>query len=887
VCRYASVGQKTCAACADFFFAPTPGLSSCTSCPTGHLSGPTAWVAETPRMRSDGRLSTEVDGAVHRRACIANTTQLLFIADAPVIVVAEIKMEHAYIAVATLTATLVVMAAIGLGHWRQQRLLLKYAGGDSFYEAMLPEDEDADRRGLDARSEKMDVTGIAEAIKGGNLDDALLVIERILERDSEQAETLHCKAVVHAMYGEFEQAKDLVLRALGKLRKPQFNNTMGIIHVRLGDLEKAAGEFELATRRDPTFAVAYQNLGVVRMKNNDLEGAKEVLLTALDKEPEYYKAMYNLALVNAKMGKMIDAKSLLKQSISLKHRALESHFNLGMIFLRENDMTSAENCFKRCIIINPKHSGSFVKLGNLQMMQGHPRRAVEQYLLALEHDPDNVEAISNIGVVEWSKHNAVDTEQHFMLALQFKRDYYPALYNMGLLCMEQGRVTEAADWYRDALATKPASKDALFQLGSALRQLGKLEGETPREEEKSAAEKAMLAAESEREAEASAALLEEAMAAKLAQSAAAHNAVKKGAANLDDERKWARLVLVSSKVKGVDLLVRCALPKVGVVVYDHRTSTLGSVLKQCRKKISTTAGIRLVDSISLITPSKEGKVSLVKGVGLTRETLLDADVSAFLEGLLAMINMNAHAFREGSRLDFLLLDSTLPANDELTVDVKNTCGLQTVTSSVAMAQYESYLLTEEQVRMAPTAAGARSVSLYFDLRKLKPWSRMPDRPLYHPMPVEEAASDPVLRGVKSSEEEAADKSAVAIAANATKKLKAVGRAYAAYFRRRAQAGGDITGGEGGETSGGGGKGVDYAVERERENATLSAEAARALAATAAGATSRATRRRRTRAVAGAARSSTTSRRVCRCSIRAPCWCARWRAWTSACATRGR
>ena len=55
--------------------------------------------------------------------------------------------------------------------------------------------------------------------------------------------------------------------------------------------------------------------------------------------------------------------------------------------------------------------------------------------------------------------------------------------------------------FRQALATKPTSKDALFKLGNALRGLGELDGETPREEEKSAAEKAMIEAEAEREAE--------------------------------------------------------------------------------------------------------------------------------------------------------------------------------------------------------------------------------------------------------------------------------------------------------------------------------------------------------------------------------------------------
>ena len=828
-------GEGTCEPCEDFFFAAADGSTACEPCPAGHLSGPTAWVAETPRMRADGRLSDVVGGAVNRSGCIPNATTWLFVPDPPAEFSNELTATHLWIAAGTFLATAAFMCYVGHGHWQQQKLLLKYAGGDSFYQAMIPEDEDLDRRGFDPRTEKADVAGVSEAIKAGNLDDAQLVVERILERDPDQAETLHAKAVVHAIYGELEPAKELTLRALSARRKPQFSNTLGVIHAREGELEKAAGEFELAIRRDPTLAVAYQNLGNVRMRQDDLEGAKEALTTALDKEPEYYKAMYNLALVSVKMGRILDAKHWFKTSATVKQRALDSHFNLGMIYLREGNVAESEASFNRCLAVNAKHAPSMVKLGNLQMMRGHPKRAVEQYLLALEIDPDSVEAIANIGVVEWSKGHQIEAEQHFLLALKFERKYYPALYNMGLLCMEQGRAEEAADWYRRAASTRPTSKSALFQLGTALRQLGQLEGQTPREEEKTAAEKALAASEAEREAEEAAAKLQEEVAASL------RDAKKSSAAEaFADERRWSRLVLVSSKVRGTDLLVRCASPKVGVVVYDHRASTLGSLLRQCRKKISTNAGVRRVDSVAIVAPSKEGKVSLVKGVGLTRESLLDADVSAFIEGLTSMINLDVNAYRDGSRLDFLLLDATKSANDALVAEIKTACGLQTVTASVAMARYESYLLTEEQIRAAPTAAGARSVALYFDLKKLKPWSRLPTAPLHHPLPPEETASDPVIRREKTAEEEAADNSAVLIAANATKKLKSVGRAYAAYFRRRAHAGGDVTGGEtrvpdAEETTVADPDGDvpetttrDYGLEREREELALTGEAARAL-----------------------------------------------------------
>ena len=518
-----AAGAGGCLPCADFFFSAKDGATACEACPANHLSGPTAWAFETPRMRSDGRLSDLVGGAVNRSGCIENVTTWMFIPDPPVVFQRVLTMQDAYIVAATFMVTFVFLYRVGATHWKNQQLLLKYAGGDTFYETMLPEDEDADRRGMDPRMEKHDVLQISEAIKGGNLEDAEMVIERILERDPDQPETLHAQAVVHLIYGEMDKARPLVERAIKHNAKPQFMVTLGLINARspweteeqrLDNLRRATQDFELATRKDLTLAVAHMNLGVVRMALNDLELAKVSLKVALDKEPEYYKALYNIALVHARMGKRSEAKRYLKESIKVKHRALDAQFNLGMLFLREGDVDEAEQCFMKCLVINTRHSPSLCKMGNVQMLRGKPKRAVEKYLLALESDPDNVEAISNIGVVEWAKRHAVEAEQHFLLALKFKPDYYPALFNIGLLCMEQGRVQEAANWYRKAVARKPSSAEALFQFGTALHKLGELQGETPRREEKSAQQIAIeeeekKRAEDEREAKKAAELAEE------------------------------------------------------------------------------------------------------------------------------------------------------------------------------------------------------------------------------------------------------------------------------------------------------------------------------------------------------------------------------------------
>ena len=843
-----AAGTGSCFPCADFFFSGEDGATTCVACPANHLSGPSAWAFETPRMRSDGRLSDLVGGAVNRSGCIENATSWLFIPDPPVVFQRTLTMTDAYIVAATFIATFAFLYRVGAKHWKNQQLLLKYAGGDTFYETMLPEDEDADRRGTDPRMEKYDVLQISEAIKANNLEDAEMVIERILERDANQPETLHAQAVVHLIYGEMSEARVLVERAIKRNGRPQFVVTLGLINARspwdteekrVDNLKRATQEFELATRKDPTLAVAHMNLGVVRMALNDLEGAKDALKVALDKEPEYHKALYNIALVFAKMGKRSDAKRYLKESINVKHRALDSQFNLGMLLLREGDVDEAERCFMKCLVINTRHSPSLCKMGNVQMLRGKPKRATEKYLLALESDPDNVEAVTNIGVVEWAKKHAVDAEQHFLLALKFKPNYYPALFNIGLLCMEQGRVQEAANWYRKAVVQKPTSAEALFQFGTALHKLGELRGETPRREEKSSAQVAIEVEEAKR-------VEDEIQAKKDAKIAEELGKMSKAETRARDlnfggvERNWSRLVLVSSKVKGTEILERAPLDKTGVLVYNHKRSTLGSILKAVQKKLLTREGTQRVDSIAFVVPCKAGKVSICSGCSFTHDNMLDGDTCAFLDGLTHLINHDVNVYINGSRMDFLLLDDTIPESAELAMEIKAHCNLQTVTASNAMTREVSYYLTEEELKVAKSAVGARAMAMYFDLKKLRDWPKLPDEPLHHPLPPWETIDH--FAEVKTEEEQKKDMKAVAIAAMAAEKLKGVGRSYAAYFRKRAAQGADLDEQQGDDTAseaspGPSSRGMSRAASMERDlaramedkDAALSSKAAQAFA----------------------------------------------------------
>ena len=80
----------------------------------------------------------------------------------------------------------------------------------------------------------------------------------------------------------------------------------GVKLVKAGRHKEAAGEFELAIRLNPGFAVAFNDLGVTYNSLGRYEDAIKVLTTALRLSPDYADAYYNLGVAFDKLRQLTD-----------------------------------------------------------------------------------------------------------------------------------------------------------------------------------------------------------------------------------------------------------------------------------------------------------------------------------------------------------------------------------------------------------------------------------------------------------------------------------------------------------------------------------------------------------------------------------------------------
>ncbi|MEM1180114.1 MAG: tetratricopeptide repeat protein [Acidobacteriota bacterium] len=114
-------------------------------------------------------------------------------------------------------------------------------------------------------------------------------------------------------YKEFEPIDDLTAAA-------HFYNNLGAEALLAGEVEAARGHLETATRIDPSFVKAANNLGVWHSRQGQSADAVDIYRKALEVEPGNVPLLTNLARAYQQLGQVEEAEALLAQVEGVQHR---------------------------------------------------------------------------------------------------------------------------------------------------------------------------------------------------------------------------------------------------------------------------------------------------------------------------------------------------------------------------------------------------------------------------------------------------------------------------------------------------------------------------------------------------------------------------------------
>jgi len=695
-------GVPDCRACNEGFFSPFPGSDMCSPCEGNFVSNGTG----TPECIECELGWEAVD---NNTACEPIVGFMLEVEDFKGV------MSATVIAMIIICAILTSLLFMQL--YRKYRFAFKYLNGDHFFEAMTVEQKtEEDLMGMDPRTERADFFALGRYMSEGRLFHAKKIIERILHRNPLHPDALHLMAIVHYRYAEYDDALGFVTMALKQAQRPQFFNTMGLIMEARGESTRASEQFEVATRRDPMFAVSFFNLGNLRAEEGIADEALEFYEKAFERDSLYYKVSFNTGTLLLNIGRFTEAKRAFKSALKAAPRSEEAQFNLLCTLIRQRKLDEAQELAQLLVANNESFAPAYAKLGNIFLMQGLFKKAGEKYIMALEHNRHLQEAQSGMGVCEFQQGNYREAETFLKMAID-KGDFFQAHYNLAVLYLTTSQHELCLASYHAAREAGPKHRDELKLLANDLRLAGILrEKDEAVTEEEEAAAKARRAHEAEQEAQQR---LRERTVAEAKEEGDTTVSASSDFFAMRSQRKrpWRRLLLLSNRTKAPEILADAARSDVGVVSYDHYRTSLSELAILAQQKLQ---GFK-AESIAIVAPSKPGAVGTVKGWRTNMRSLKRAETIDFWTEI-AMLLQPPSSFDMSNA-------SAHRAIHLLTTDVAGSPEAQHLIASLESLVQLPVFASDDILnarRLAIDTEGARVSRLYFASTKLLQWTVLPD-----------------------------------------------------------------------------------------------------------------------------------------------------------------
>ncbi|MDR1940801.1 MAG: tetratricopeptide repeat protein [Endomicrobium sp.] len=242
---------------------------------------------------------------------------------------------------------------------------------------------------------------------------------------------------------EYAKAKDAFLRA--KKGVPQDLTViywLGVSYEKLGDINRAAEEFEELVLKEPSVSVTAR-LGYYYSLLKEFKKSEKILLKALETEPANYEILYLIALNYMDWKKYSKAVEYLNKMTEISPDFADAYFFKASAYDKNGDFENAEKALLRALEINPEHARALNYLGYSYADRNIKLAEAEDLLTkAVNLDPGNGAYIDSLGWLYFRQGKFDLAERTLLASANMTGD--PLMYDhLGDAYVELGRVSEA------------------------------------------------------------------------------------------------------------------------------------------------------------------------------------------------------------------------------------------------------------------------------------------------------------------------------------------------------------------------------------------------------------------------------------------------------------
>lgn len=170
------------------------------------------------------------------------------------------------------------------------------------------------------------------------------------------------------------------------------------------DYKGAIKELKLAISEYPAFMNAHNQMGVLYLRLNEVDNADNAFKAALKIDPEAYEPMLNRGISQFRQGKFKDAETTFRKTLKVKVDSSVSYYYLGRTLNKLGRNDDAEKAFITCLKMSPDDFKEAHRLlAAIYLERGALPRVVEELDTYLKLVPTAPDAENLRQVMEQSK----------------------------------------------------------------------------------------------------------------------------------------------------------------------------------------------------------------------------------------------------------------------------------------------------------------------------------------------------------------------------------------------------------------------------------------------------------------------------------------------------
>jgi len=217
--------------------------------------------------------------------------------------------------------------------------------------------------------------------------DAQRIAEELLKADPRHARALHIFGCALLMQGRAQDAIAPLETAARELRHPETDTLLAMALRQAGRPEDALSRLKRATKRQPPYAAAFQELGAVLSAFGRDDEAIEAFRRGLAIAPMMPELSVQLGYAFLRRRNFADAKAAFVRALEISPASTDALFGMAKAYQKVGDYEPAADYFRRYLLIRPQDVVIWLDLGHCLLELGQSDAGYECFRTAAHRDP--------------------------------------------------------------------------------------------------------------------------------------------------------------------------------------------------------------------------------------------------------------------------------------------------------------------------------------------------------------------------------------------------------------------------------------------------------------------------------------------------------------------